>query len=310
MANAEIKEAIRSVIKPNDVKGITAEDLANVLELMVDGCEPSGGGDSNTFYLYGPIFTSGNVSNFAALRQIVDSDKVEVPIDIKEFWYEVVDAWIAHNQETYAKMLECYQKGEDFSVVLISQIWLQFVIVLYIGLIEEAGVDYVDPYEILINLEELLYAKEYYYPEIYDMSTYDGLRIHIYHSAVLLDSTGEWALVGTYGGIEVTFYCEGVDRPLTQEDCDTNKKALEADFPDVTINVSEYREDGISDTSRIIPLERISDEEVDFPTVNGGIVNTTVTKLRYMRNLEMYEVQISNEDGYARNVKLGTIQLV
>lgn len=311
MVKNEVKEAIRSVVKPNDVKGITAEDLANVLELMVDGCEPSGGGDSNTFYLYIPVIGYGlGTGTFEGLKQIFDIDYAEVPVEIREAWNEIVDAWIAHNKEMYPKIVDEVANGHDVNIVLCYHSTMMLLIYFYLHQLQNAKE--VAPEEMLVMFEECLKVKSYINPQSYEVNDFViGVSVLVETIVVNLKDTGDWEIAGEGGYHTLNLYCESEGRRLDEEGCNYNKTALE--FPPAynEIVVFEPLKSGFGYAGQhYVLIEKSTGTEDNFPTLEGGTTTREVVRYKYLDGLDMYEVQIAKEDYYGRKVKLGTIQLV
>lgn len=311
MANAEIKEAIRSVVKPNDVKGITAEDLANVLELMVDGCEPSsGGGNSNTFYLYIPVNLSVEIETLEGLKQIFDIDYVEVPTEIREAWIEIVDSWIAHNKEMYHKIVDDVANGRDVNIVLCYHIAMLFIVFLYLYQLQNN--EDVAPEDMLMAFEECLKTKSYINPQTYEVNDFvDGICFLVDTIVISLKDTGDWEIAGEGGYHTLDLHCESEDRRMDEDGCNYNKAALESPPAYNEIVVFEPSKSGSGYTGKhYVLIEKSIGVEDNFPTLEGGVATRGVTRYKYMDGLDMYEVQIASEDYYGRKVRLGTIQLV
>lgn len=316
MVKDEIKEAIRSVVKPNDVKGITAEDLANILELMVDGCEPSGGGDSNTFYLYFPSSISKDYFGLEGRKQMFDLYSelygVEVPTEIKEAWCEIVDAWISHNKETYAKIKNEKSNGRDVNIVLCANGLLDFALAVYLQAL--LSPEPITTEEMLLIMEEFVQFKDYVYPAMYGVGEVGGLIEGIYVLVTPiraeLNETGDWIIAGEGGYYVLDLYCESENIRLNESDCLSNKDAL--DYPPVYNEITVHEKvSAIGSSGKgFVLIGKSSGSEDNFPTLDGGTALREVVKYKYLDGLDMYEVQIAKEDGYGRKVKLGTIQLV
>ena len=313
MANAEIKEAIRSVIKPNDVKGITAEDLANVLELMVDGCEPSsGGGDSNTFYLYGPISLDYEDETMDGYKRILDVAGVVVPEEIREMWYELIDSWIAHNKESYIKINEEAENGRDVNIVMIQHTMLVFFMVIYILQLQEPEDEQLTPEDVYLAIEECLLYKTYLYPQMVSINdAFGGIQYYMDNIGFMLTEEGEWERNGEREVNPLELYCENENGRLTEDDCKANKYALDYPMSYNKFTIWEPTKDGVARVGHYyILIEKSAGTEDNFPTLEGGVATRSVTRYKYMDGLDMYEVQIANDDYYGRKVRLGTIQLV
>jgi hypothetical protein len=312
MVKDEVKEAIRSVVKPNDVKGITAEDLANVLELMVDGCEPSGGGDSNTFYLYIPVSLDDGLATgtLEGLKQIFDIDYAEVPVEIREAWNEIVDAWIAHNKEMYPIIVDEVANGHDVNIVLCYHLAMTFLIYAYL-LDQLQNTEEFAPEEMLVMFEECLKVKSYINPQFYEVNDLiNGVSILVDTRIVNLQDTGDWEKGGESGYYTLDLHCEGEDIRMDEFGCKKNKKAIE--FPPAYNEIVVFTDNGKDGYSgkHYVLIEKSSGSEDNFPTLEGGTTTRKVVRYKYLDGLDMYEVQIAKDDGYGRKVKLGTIQLV
>ena len=316
MTKTDIKEVIHNVIIPNDVKGITAESLAMVLDFMVDGYETTSNGDSNTFYLYFPPYISKDYFGLEGRKQMFDLYGelygVEVPTEIKEAWCEIVDAWISHNKETYAKIKNETSNGRDVNIVLCGNGALDFALAVYLNAL--LSPEPITTEEMLLIMEDFVQYKDYAYPAMYQVGEAGGLIEGIYvlvtPIGAELNETGDWSINGEGGYYDLGLYCESENIRLNESDCLSNKDAL--DFPPVynEITVFEKESATMSSGKGFVLIGKSEGSEDNFPTLEGGTATRKVVRYKYLDGLDMYEVQIAKDDGYGRKVKLGTIQLV
>lgn len=123
MTKAEIIEAINATIAPNNVKGITAESLANILTEMVNAEGEGGSGDGalrvivpELMLVGGEIVNSGELSpaSWEALKSMLEAS---AGLDLSE--YDVaVNASFVHNANVVQQILEKARAGQGVSVVL------------------------------------------------------------------------------------------------------------------------------------------------------------------------------------------------
>lgn len=122
MNKAEIIEAINATIAPNNVKGITAESLANLLIEIVNAAG-DGSGDGalrvivpDTIIVGPEIVSSGELSpsSWAAFRA---ESEASLGVDLSEY-EAVVNASFVHNAEVAQQILAKAREGKGVSVVL------------------------------------------------------------------------------------------------------------------------------------------------------------------------------------------------
>lgn len=123
MTKAEIIEAINATIAPNNIKGITAESLNNVLTMMTENAGEGGSGDGALrvivpeMMMFGPMMVETgefSPSSWAAKRSEFETS---LGADMSDY-DEVVNASFAHNANVAQQILEKGKAGQGVSVVL------------------------------------------------------------------------------------------------------------------------------------------------------------------------------------------------
>ena len=124
MTKAEIIGAINATIAPNNVKGITAESLANILIEMVNAAGEGGGSGDGALRVIVPemlmigreIVNSGELSP-ASWEAMKPQMEAGMSIDLSEY-DAVVNASFAHNANVAQQILEKARAGQGVSIVL------------------------------------------------------------------------------------------------------------------------------------------------------------------------------------------------
>lgn len=125
MTKNEIVEAINATIAPNNVKGITAESLANILTEMVNATPEGGGGSGDgalrvivpELMMIGPEFISIGEFSPTSWEAIKSQTEASAGLDLSE--YDVaVNASFVHNANVVQQILEKARAGQGVSVVL------------------------------------------------------------------------------------------------------------------------------------------------------------------------------------------------
>lgn len=123
MAKQDVLDAINATIAPNNIKGITAESLNNVLTMMTENAGEGGSGDGALRVIVpelsvfgGEIVGAGELSpsSWAAMRPELETS---LGLDLSEY-EEVVNASFAHNANVAQQILAKAKVGEGVSVVL------------------------------------------------------------------------------------------------------------------------------------------------------------------------------------------------
>jgi hypothetical protein len=123
MAKQDVLDAINATIAPNNIKGITAESLNNVLTMMTENAGEGGSGDSalrvivpELIELGTAMVEAGELSplSWAAMRPELETS---LGVDLSEY-EEVVNASFAHNANVAQQILAKAKVGEGVSVVL------------------------------------------------------------------------------------------------------------------------------------------------------------------------------------------------
>jgi hypothetical protein len=123
MAKQDVLDAINATIAPNNIKGITAESLNNVLTMMAENAGEGSGGDGalrvivpDLIVFGGEIVGAGELSpsSWAAMRPELEAS---LGLDLSEY-EEVVNASFAHNANVAQQILAKAKEGQSASVVL------------------------------------------------------------------------------------------------------------------------------------------------------------------------------------------------
>lgn len=119
MTKKEIIEAINATIIPNNVKGITAESLANILIEMVNA--EGGSGDGALRVIVPDTMMGGMITEYGELSPTSWAEIKETSgalgIDFSEY-DEVVEASFAHNADVAQQILAKAREGKGVSVML------------------------------------------------------------------------------------------------------------------------------------------------------------------------------------------------
>lgn len=156
MAKQDVLDAINATIAPNNIKGITAESLNNVLTLMTENAGEGGCGDGALrvivpdMVLLGPeVLSMGELSpvSWEEMKSLLEQDGV----DSSEY-DAVVKASFEHNANVAQQIIEKAREGKGVSVVLDQTPFLSAFIELqsqmdpsYSDMIEEAAMLGVQP---------------------------------------------------------------------------------------------------------------------------------------------------------------------
>lgn len=123
MAKQDVLDAINATIAPNNIKGITAESLNNVLTMMTENAGEGGSGDGALRVIVPELMEIGTAmvetgefspSSWAAIRQELETS---FGVDLSEY-EEVVNASFAHNANVAQQILAKAKAGQGVSVVL------------------------------------------------------------------------------------------------------------------------------------------------------------------------------------------------
>lgn len=121
MTKKEIIEAINATIVPNNVKGITAESLANILIEMVNA--EGGSGDGALRVIVPDTMMGGMITEYGELSPTswveIKEDSGDLGIDFSGY-DEVVEASFVHNADVAQQILAKAREGKGVSVMLDS----------------------------------------------------------------------------------------------------------------------------------------------------------------------------------------------
>ena len=124
MTKQEVLDAINATIAPNNIKGITAQSLNNILTMMTENAGEGGGSGDGALRVIVPELIALGVmlcdagelspSSWAAMRPELEAS---LGVDLSEY-DEVVNASFAHNANVAQQILAKARAGQGVSVVL------------------------------------------------------------------------------------------------------------------------------------------------------------------------------------------------
>lgn len=115
-ANQEVIDAINATIASNNVKGITADSLRNLLLLMAENSGGSGGSGEGALRVMIPNVASvaeEGATEVDFTPEMVDDAAIEIPE-----LAEVGEEMFAHNAKVYAQLMEKVNACEGVSVIV------------------------------------------------------------------------------------------------------------------------------------------------------------------------------------------------
>lgn len=115
MAKQDVLDAINATIAPNNVKGITADSLRNLLLLMAENSGGSGGSGEGALRVMvpmGSLVVEEGATEVDFTPETVDLIAIQFP----EF-AEVGEEMFAHNATVYAQLIEKANACEGVSVI-------------------------------------------------------------------------------------------------------------------------------------------------------------------------------------------------
>lgn len=125
MAKQDVLDAINATIAPNNIKGITAESLNNVLTMMTENAGEGGSGDGalrimvpdTMLGIHEGFITAGEFSPTIWEQMKAEAANFPVPGDIAA-WDETFSACFAHNAEVYQSILTKVESHEGTFAIL------------------------------------------------------------------------------------------------------------------------------------------------------------------------------------------------
>lgn len=151
MAKQDVLDAINATITPNNVKGITAESLNNVLTMMTENAGEGGSGDGALRVIVPELIVLGQMmvetgelspSSWAAMRPELDASIIG-GIDLSEY-EEVVNASFAHNANVAQQILAKAKAGQGVSVVLDQTPYIPTALSIQFQIMPELAAQYGD----------------------------------------------------------------------------------------------------------------------------------------------------------------------
>lgn len=123
MAKQDVLDAINATIVPNNIKGITAESLRNLLIMMVENAGEGGSGDGALrvivpeMIMLGPEFITIGEFSPTSWEEIKSNYEQAMGVDLSEY-DAAVKASFEHNANVAQQILEKGKAGQGVSVVL------------------------------------------------------------------------------------------------------------------------------------------------------------------------------------------------
>lgn len=125
MSKQEVLDAINATIAPNNIKGITAESLNNVLTMMVENAGGGGSGDGalrimvpdTMLGIHEVFIVAGEFSPAIWEQMKAEAANYPVLVDIAA-WDATFSACFAHNAELYQSILKKLESHEGTFAIL------------------------------------------------------------------------------------------------------------------------------------------------------------------------------------------------
>jgi hypothetical protein len=123
MAKQDVLDAINATIAPNNIKGITAESLNNVLTMMTENAGEGGSGDGALriivpeMMMFGPEFIHIGEFSPTSWEEMKSNFEQATGVDLSEY-DAAVKASFEHNANIAQQILEKGKAGQGVSVVL------------------------------------------------------------------------------------------------------------------------------------------------------------------------------------------------
>lgn len=123
MAKQDVLDAINATIAPNNIKGITAESLNNVLTMMVENAGEGGSGDGALriivpdMMLLGPEVVAMGELSPASWEEMKSLLEQATGVDLSEY-DAVVKTSFEHNANVAQQIIEKGKAGQGVSVIL------------------------------------------------------------------------------------------------------------------------------------------------------------------------------------------------
>lgn len=127
MAKQEIFDAINATIAPNNIKGITADSLRNVLTLMADNAGSGSGEGALRVMIPTDLFETG-VNEMDFTPEYWEQIKVEMDMSLPGLSATldpIVEEIFRHNAEVYTLLMEKAAKNEGVMCLLDMSAWVK-----------------------------------------------------------------------------------------------------------------------------------------------------------------------------------------
>lgn len=128
MAKQDVLDAINATVSSNNVKGITADSLNNVLTMMVENAGEGGGSGESMMKIFvpdydrflGPTFVEEGEFTPALVSELRNELETQMPemIDVYEPIFTAFDVAFENNANIFASIKEKAKNGEGCSVLL------------------------------------------------------------------------------------------------------------------------------------------------------------------------------------------------
>lgn len=149
MAKQDVLDAINATVSSNNVKGITADSLNNVLTMMVENAGEGGGSGESMMKIFvpdydmmlGPEFILEGEFTPALVSEMRNELETQMPemIDAYEALFTAFDVAFVNNANVFASIKEKAKNGEGCSVLLDQSMITKATIDMQMSLYPEAS---------------------------------------------------------------------------------------------------------------------------------------------------------------------------
>jgi hypothetical protein len=149
MAKQDVLDAINATIAPNNIKGITAESLNNVLTMMAENAGEGGGGDGALrvivpeLVMLGPEFIPIGEFSPTSWEEVKSNFEQATGVDLSEY-DAAVKASFEHNANIAQQILAKAKVGEGVSVVLDQTPYMPTTLSIQFQMMPELAAQYED----------------------------------------------------------------------------------------------------------------------------------------------------------------------
>jgi hypothetical protein len=181
MAKQDVLDAINATVSSNNVKGITADSLNNVLTMMVENAGEGGGSGESMMKIFvpdygmflGPEFIREGEFTPALVSEMRNELETQMPemIDAYEALFTAFDVAFVNNANVFASIKEKAKNGEGCSVLLDQSMITKATIDMQMSLYPEA---YSQIEEYILSLSQICnvgYMCMKYNPDVNEPTT-------------------------------------------------------------------------------------------------------------------------------------------